>query len=61
MATTDMLTTRLDARISFPRVLADSSLAYQGKTYHFVSARTRQAFEKDPTSYLGAPGGPPAW
>jgi YHS domain-containing protein len=43
------------ARLSFPKVLAQSSLEYQGKTYHFVSAQTRQAFEKDPASYLPQP------
>jgi YHS domain-containing protein len=47
------------ARISFPKVLAQSSLAYQGKTYHFVSAKTRQAFEKDPASYLEPPAATP--
>jgi YHS domain-containing protein len=40
------------ARTSFPKVLAESSWEYQGKLYYFVSAQTRQAFEKAPARYL---------
>jgi YHS domain-containing protein len=47
------------ARTRFPKAAAHSSREYRGQTYHFVSAQTRRAFEKDPASYLEPSGATP--
>jgi YHS domain-containing protein len=38
---------------TFPRAFAKGQIEYHGVTYHFLTEESRQAFEQDPTRYVG--------
>ena len=38
--------------IRFPRAFAAGKKEYQGRTYHFYTKESLQAFEKDPSEYV---------
>ncbi len=40
------------AHMSFPKAFASSSMEYGGKTFHFLSEKTRRQFEQGPTAFV---------